>query len=25
MTTKLHSLIVNFESKKGEVAWSLWQ
>jgi hypothetical protein len=25
MTTKLHNLIVNFESKKGEVAWSLWQ
>jgi hypothetical protein len=25
MTTKLHNLITNFESKKGEVAWSLWQ
>jgi hypothetical protein len=25
MTTKLHNLIVNFESKKGEVAWSSWQ
>jgi hypothetical protein len=25
MTTKLHNLITNFESKKGEVAWSSWQ